>query len=203
MNESTNQDDYQPRIVSGLDQDGFFLEPVYADPSPADPGAFLIPGGAIDYEPPECRPGKCYRPDGNDGWDEFDDYRNVQTVLVDNGVPYTYGQVVNGLTYNGIGPVPAWLTRATRPNAWSIWDGQAWVEDEEKRSLLIRQQHADSRNQKAAQAATAIAPLQDAVDLGLATPEETQLLYAWKLYRVMLNRVAIEQEAPDWPNQPT
>ncbi|EMV7195741.1 tail fiber assembly protein, partial [Escherichia coli] len=34
-----------------------------------------------------------------------------------------------------------------------------------------------------------IAPLQDAVDLEIATEEETSLLAAWKTYRVLLNRV--------------
>lgn len=35
----------------------------------------------------------------------------------------------------------------------------------------------------------AIAPLQDAVDLGIATSDEDARLLAWKKYRVMLNRV--------------
>ncbi|KKB22881.1 tail fiber assembly protein, partial [Escherichia coli] len=34
-----------------------------------------------------------------------------------------------------------------------------------------------------------IAPLQDAVDLDIATEEEASLLAAWKTYRVLLNRV--------------
>ncbi|EHH6603082.1 tail fiber assembly protein [Escherichia coli] len=33
------------------------------------------------------------------------------------------------------------------------------------------------------------APLLDAVELGIATDEETSLLAAWKKYRVLLNRV--------------
>ncbi|EON9774816.1 tail fiber assembly protein, partial [Escherichia coli] len=45
-----------------------------------------------------------------------------------------------------------------------------------------------------------IAPLQDAVDLEIATEEETSLLEAWKKYRVLLNRVDTST-APDieWP----
>ena len=38
-------------------------------------------------------------------------------------------------------------------------------------------------------AAQAIAPLQDAVDLSMATEEEMASLSAWKRYRVLLNRV--------------
>ncbi|EEV3342159.1 tail fiber assembly protein [Escherichia coli] len=45
-----------------------------------------------------------------------------------------------------------------------------------------------------------IAPLQDAVDLEIATEEENSLLEAWKKYRVLLNRVDTST-APDieWP----
>ncbi|MDK3079991.1 tail fiber assembly protein, partial [Enterobacter hormaechei] len=38
-------------------------------------------------------------------------------------------------------------------------------------------------------AAQAIAPLQDAVDLSMATDDEMASLSAWKKYRVLLNRV--------------
>ncbi|MEH0049211.1 tail fiber assembly protein, partial [Escherichia coli] len=48
-----------------------------------------------------------------------------------------------------------------------------------------------------------IAPLQDAVDLEIATEEEASLLAAWKKYRVLLNRVDTST-APDieWPANP-
>ncbi|WP_272457482.1 ECs1072 family phage-associated protein [Escherichia coli] len=48
-----------------------------------------------------------------------------------------------------------------------------------------------------------IALLQDAVDLEIATEEETSLLEAWKKYRVLLNRVDTST-APDieWPAIP-
>ncbi|ORL66668.1 hypothetical protein B7H17_04870 [Pseudomonas putida] len=52
----------------------------------------------------------------------------------------------------------------------------------------------------------AIAPLQDAVDLGIATPEESAMLLAWKRYRVELSRVPAQTGYPDeidWPAPPT
>jgi hypothetical protein len=53
------------------------------------------------------------------------------------------------------------------------------------------------------QATTAIAPLQDAVELDMATEEETAQLLAWKKYRVLLNRTDTAT-APDidWPEMP-
>ncbi|MDI9801768.1 tail fiber assembly protein [Citrobacter koseri] len=54
------------------------------------------------------------------------------------------------------------------------------------------------------EAAEMIAPLQDAVDLDIATEDETSQWLAWKKYRVLLNRVDTSK-APeiDWPEKPT
>ncbi|SOE50872.1 Tail fiber assembly protein [Orrella dioscoreae] len=56
-----------------------------------------------------------------------------------------------------------------------------------------------------ADAALRIAPLQDAVDLGTATEEETAKLLAWKRYRVELNRIEQQDGYPrtiGWPTPP-
>ncbi|HEJ9177519.1 TPA: tail fiber assembly protein [Serratia marcescens] len=52
-------------------------------------------------------------------------------------------------------------------------------------------------------AGKAIAPLQDADDLAIATEEEAAQLRLWKTYRVKLNRIN-PQDAPetDWPLPP-
>lgn len=52
-------------------------------------------------------------------------------------------------------------------------------------------------------ATNAINPLQDAVDLEIATDEEKRLLLLWKKYRVEVNRTDVNK-APDiaWPEQP-
>ncbi|EQA9451516.1 tail fiber assembly protein, partial [Shigella flexneri] len=41
---------------------------------------------------------------------------------------------------------------------------------------------------------------QDAVDLDMATDDETKLLLAWKKYRVLLMRVNVVK--PEWPMHP-
>lgn len=53
------------------------------------------------------------------------------------------------------------------------------------------------------QAGESIAPLQDAVDLSMATKAEIASLQAWKQYRVLLNRTDTSN-APDieWPVAP-
>ncbi|ECC1482190.1 tail fiber assembly protein [Salmonella enterica subsp. salamae] len=50
------------------------------------------------------------------------------------------------------------------------------------------------------QANNFIAPLQDAVDLGIATVEESAALSDWKKYRVLLMRV--DTAKPVWPTPP-
>lgn len=46
------------KLVSQLDQDGYFVGSVIADESPVEPGEFLIPGGAVDATPPSVPNGK-------------------------------------------------------------------------------------------------------------------------------------------------
>lgn len=54
------------------------------------------------------------------------------------------------------------------------------------------------------EASEAIAPLQDAVDLDIATDEEIAKLKAWKTYRVFLNRVDTSiAPSIEWPEKPT
>ena len=62
---------------------------------------------------------------------------------------------------------------------------------------------AQQKNTLLSQAAAAIAPLQDAVDVDDATDEELASLKAWKKYRVALNRLDLSA-APDidWPAVP-
>lgn len=65
---------------------------------------------------------------------------------------------------------------------------------------------AEAEYQKQAllnEATAAIAPLQDAVDLGIATDEEREQLREWKEYRVLLSRVDISSASDiNWPEKP-
>lgn len=58
------------------------------------------------------------------------------------------------------------------------------------------------RNQLLAAATLAIAPLQDAVDIGEATSADTAMLTAWKTFRVAVNRVVLTVQNPTWPTPP-
>lgn len=68
-------------------------------------------------------------------------------------------------------------------------------------------QHVEAARRKLstmmAAATKAMGPLQDAIDLGIATTEEKAALLAWKKYRVLLNRIDTDN-APNivWPEKP-
>ncbi|OWO78672.1 tail fiber assembly protein [Photorhabdus luminescens] len=67
----------------------------------------------------------------------------------------------------------------------------------------LRQYAEFQKQQLIAEATNQIAPLQDAVDLGIAIEEEKMALLAWKEYRVILNRIDVSQAMDiDWPEKP-
>ncbi|WP_455154501.1 tail fiber assembly protein [Cupriavidus campinensis] len=58
------------------------------------------------------------------------------------------------------------------------------------------------RNALLGSAAVQIAPLQDAVELGVATANEKALLLAWKQYRVDVSRTDLDVQPVVWPTSP-
>ncbi|WP_082779139.1 tail fiber assembly protein [Burkholderia sp. PAMC 28687] len=67
----------------------------------------------------------------------------------------------------------------------------------------ILSSNTSTRDTLLSQATSAIAPLQDAVDLDMATDADTAALKAWKTYRVLVNRVDLAQAYPAWPTAPS
>ncbi|MFC4526429.1 tail fiber assembly protein [Dyella halodurans] len=66
----------------------------------------------------------------------------------------------------------------------------------------IVEQNTATMDSLLSQAALSIAPLQDSMDLGIATSAETSLLTAWKQYRVAVNRVDLTAWPAAWPVHP-
>lgn len=90
----------------------------------------------------------------------------------------TVGMAYDGTTFSDYVPPP-------------LSDAQILAANTAMRDLLL------------AQAAAAIAPLQDAVDLEEATDAEVALLKQWKQYRVAVNRIDLAHGNPIWPVAPT
>lgn len=96
------------------------------------------------------------------------------------------------------------IEREAVPEGFSIngewlFDGQKIIPVPVDYIALAKQERLIRLNE----ASDAIAPLQDADELGMATEDELTALTRWKRYRVMLNRLDISS-APDieWPEKP-
>lgn len=89
----------------------------------------------------------------------------------------------------------------TDDNTWQFIDGE--IIPREYTPAEQADKAGGEKLARLAYAANVIAPLQDAVDLGMATDEELAQLKAWKTYRVLLSRTDIAR-APDidWPPIP-
>ena len=104
-------------------------------------------------------------------------------------------------------PVPDPPVQASA-QGYAVIDWDQVVTAEDKAQTEAEQLRATASAEVAQRRATAdeaIAPLQDAVDLNDATAEETELLKAWKRYRIALSRLPEQAGWPteiDWPELP-
>ncbi|EBU7977818.1 tail fiber assembly protein [Salmonella enterica subsp. enterica serovar Bredeney] len=101
------------------------------------------------------------------------------------------------------GPLPENVTSVSPSGEYQKWDGKAWVKDEAAETAARLREAEGTKSRLLQMASEKIAPLQDAVDLGLATDDEKAQLDEWKKYRVLVNRVDTST-APkiDWPKKP-
>jgi hypothetical protein len=127
-------------------------------------------------------------------WETLPDYRGQTAYSTVTGEPQTMAV---------IGDLPQEVTLQVPSTPFDKWNGKKWVTDTNEQhqsavdaaqqELMLRQQKAES----------AIAPLQTAIRLKMATEAEKAALTAWETYSVLLNRVDTTT-APDvaWPQSP-
>lgn len=79
----------------------------------------------------------------------------------------------------------------------------AWMDIPKPTPEQARSQAMYRKKNSMAEASAIITPLQDALDTGIATEDETRRLTTWKTYRALLGRINPE-DAPEikWPNRP-
>lgn len=130
----------------------------------------------------------------NQEWEYQEDHRGL--VLFDT-------KNRQSVTLEKLGKVPEYLTSSTPKSEFDVWDGEKWVKDVEAENLAKRHKLEGIKQQKLYDATIEIAPLQDAIDLDMATEEEKKRLIAWKKYRVLVNRT--DTSTADnivWPEKP-
>ncbi|EFR0339337.1 tail fiber assembly protein [Salmonella enterica] len=107
---------------------------------------------------------------------------------------------VNQMYISDPGPLPENVTSVSPDGEYQKWDGKAWVKDEAAETAARLREAEGTKSRLLQMAAEKIAPLQDAVDLEIATDDEKARLDEWKKYRVRVNRV--DTSNPAWPEKP-
>lgn len=135
-------------------------------------------------------------------------------AIIHNGQKWTYpkdfrGQkiysIITGteITITEIGDIPDDYTLLKPASEFDSWDGEKWVLDTEKQHQHDINVATSQKKQLLSDVNEQISYLQDAIDADIATDAEKSLFAALKKYRVLLNRIDVNQ-APDieWPIKP-
>jgi len=119
---------------------------------------------------------------------------------------YVYGLSLDGLPHRWTSDLVGGGYFAARYKGFSLnrdtgeCSGGVWEETENPR--VVDEITEDKINELMSNAAIKIAPLQDAIDLGVATEDEENRLKKWKTYRVSLMRMKISESDVSLPETP-
>lgn len=154
-----------------------------------------LPAYCTDIEPPEGADNKVAVFDSdNNSWSLIEDHRGQTVYSTEDGT---------AIYISELGPLPDNVTELSPDGEYQKWDGKKWIVDgDAKKAAQMRE--ADERKAQLLQVASeSIAPLQDAVDLDIATDDEDASLTVWKKYRVLLNRIDTSKASDiAWPEIP-
>ncbi|WP_081016678.1 MULTISPECIES: tail fiber assembly protein [Pseudomonas] len=186
-----------PKVCNVHRGTGEYLCASEADPSPLEPGIWLIPAHSYQIDPPVLKAGVAalINRDSN-GWEIVPDHRGATVYTTDTGEPRQW---------LALGDLPEGYTLQAPSTEFDTWEGEQWVPDEAAIAEAARVV-AYRKQALATQYSTErIGTLQDAVDLEMASEAEVAALTAWKVYRVELSRMDITAKVPtadDWPISP-
>ncbi|MGK0705572.1 tail fiber assembly protein [Yokenella regensburgei] len=151
-----------------------------------------LPANCTDIKPPKAAVGKVVVFDNEKmSWSQIENHRGKTVFNTQNG---------SGMYVSELGALPMGTTSIAPDGEYQKWDGKKWVKDEEAEQAARLGENKAKKTSLMQAANDQIAPLQDAVDLDMATDEEKQQLADWKKYRVLLSRVDCSN--PVWPEIP-
>ncbi len=153
-----------------------------------------LPANCTDIAPPDIPASHIAIFDAEtQTWSLHEDHRGEMVYDTTTG---------NQVYISAPGPLPENVTSVSPGGEYQKWDGKAkvWVKDEAAEKAAQLRQAEETKSRLLQMASEKIAPLQDAVDLGIATDDEKARLDEWKKYRVLVNRM--DTAAPDWPERP-
>ncbi|EFO8791214.1 tail fiber assembly protein [Salmonella enterica] len=151
-----------------------------------------LPANCTDIAPPDIPASHIAVFDAEtETWSLKEDHRGETVYDTTTG---------NQMYISDPGPLPENVTSVSPDGEYQKWDGKAWVKDEAAETAARLREAEGTKSRLLQMAAEKIAPLQDAVDLEIATDDEKVQLDEWKKYRVLVNRV--DTTNPDWPDVP-
>ncbi|WP_080080064.1 tail fiber assembly protein [Salmonella enterica] len=153
-----------------------------------------LPANCTDIAPPDIPASHIAVFDAEtETWRLHEDHRGETVYDTTTG---------NQVYISELGPLPENVTSVSPDGEYQKWDSKAkvWVKDEAAETAARLREAEGTKSRLLQMASEKIAPLQDAVDLDIATDDEKAQLDEWKKYRVLVNRVDISK--PDWPEQP-
>ena len=177
-------------VVYNVDTKGEFLQATYQ----YLPIGVGLPANAYLEAPQSVKDSQAIIHDGQQ-WTYPKDLRGTKIYSIETG-----GETI----LQEVGDIPDGFTELKPTSEFDSWDGKKWQFDKNKQHQYEVNQASIKKNQLLSEAASQLSYLQDAVDSQIASEQEAQLLAEWKKYRVLVNRIEIDQ-APniDWPNNPT
>ncbi len=151
-----------------------------------------LPANCTDIAPPDIPASHIAVFDAEtEMWSLHEDHRGETVYDTTTG---------NQVYISDLGPLPENVTSVSPDGEYQKWNGKAWVKDEVAETAARLREAEGTKSRLLQTAAEKIAPLQDAVDLEIATDDEKVQLDEWKKYRVLVNRV--DTTNPDWPDVP-
>jgi len=138
-----------------------------------------LPARCTDIKPPRSKAG-CVAVFVDGAWSSVVDLRGKVFYSTDTGYPTTVTE---------LGPLPENATSLAPATRFDRWNGKAWVKDNAAEQVQLVQDADALKKELMGRAMLQIDTLQDAVNLEMASKEESDQLAAWRKYRVLLNRV--------------
>ncbi|EDZ6137432.1 tail fiber assembly protein, partial [Salmonella enterica] len=135
-----------------------------------------LPANCTDIAPPDIPASHIAIFDAEtQTWSLHEDHRGEMVYDTTTG---------NQVYISAPGPLPENVTSVSPGGEYQKWDGKAkaWVKDEVAEKAAQLRQAEETKNRLLQIASEKIAPLQDAVDLDIATDDEKAQLDEWKKY---------------------
>ncbi|MGE0972349.1 tail fiber assembly protein [Klebsiella sp. WOUb02] len=154
-----------------------------------------LPACSTQSSPPEIVPGETAVFNAAAGqWSLIEDHRGQIVYSTASGEP---------VEISALGELPEGVTTKAPADSYQKWDGANWVNDTEAKHQAEVVSATELLTELMRKANEKIAPLSDAVELGIQTDDEVAQLTEWKKYRVALSRIDTST-APDiaWPEIP-